>query len=452
MLQKEKNGRSKGFGFVNLEKESDQKAAIENVNGKEFNSRKLNAKIAMNDDRRNENGELREEFKTATQNRTPSSDTAVYISNLSWNVNDEELKKIFAEFNPKVATVAKRRNGMSKGFGFVEFNTKEDQEKALKLDNSKVDGRDIIVKASTGYRGDKPNDSNNSSRPRRNDRNRNDNRPRRNDRNDRHDRNDRYDRNDRNDSNVKSIRRRERRDYTLFITNLPLELDDGDLKDIFQEFHPRNARIITGSNGNSKGYGFVEFNNGQDQNDAQRALDQSEINERVVTVKTSTSRNTRDNDRRSNNNDRSYSSRSNDRNHSRDRNDNRNRSRDRNDNRRRDNNRNRSRDRNNNNNNNNRTTRPPRNNENREVSTNMVYVSNLAFAVDDKGLEEIFKDLKISKAYITRRRNGYSKGFGFVEFASPEDQKKAVGYNGRDVNGRAIVVQAAFKVDENKTN
>jgi len=401
-VAKRKNGKSKGFGFVNLEKDSDQKAAIEKVNGKEFNSRKLNAKIAMNDERRNENGELREEFKTQTQNKTPPSDTVVYVSNLEWSVNDEGLKKIFAEFNPKVATVATRkRNGKSKGFGFVEFNTKEDQEKALKLDNFKVEGREIIVKASTGYRGDKPRESSNKS---------------------------------------VNVKRRERRDYTLFVTNLPLELDDNDLRDVFQEFHPRNARIINGRNGTSKGFGFVEFNNSRDQNDAQRALDQSEINERVVTVKTSTSRNTRGNNRDNRDSRDNNRRRNNDNYNNRNNRDNR----DSRDNNRRRNN-------NNNNNNNNRTTRPPRN-ENREISSNMVYVSNLPFSVDDKGLEEVFKGLKITRAYITKRRNGYSKGFGFVEFTSPEDQKKAIESNGNEIGGRKIVVQAAFKVDEKKTN
>eukprot|EP01091_Cochliopodium_minus_P011374 TRINITY_DN31_c0_g1_i5.p1 TRINITY_DN31_c0_g1~~TRINITY_DN31_c0_g1_i5.p1 ORF type:complete len:472 (+),score=209.11 TRINITY_DN31_c0_g1_i5:54-1469(+) len=422
-VAKRRNGNSKGFGFVNLEKESDQNAAIESVNGKEFNSRKLNAKVAMNDDRRNENGELREEFKTLTQNRSAPSETVVYVSNLEWNVNDESLKKIFAEFNPKVATVAIRRNGKSKGFGFVEFNTKEDQEKALKLDNSKVEGREIAVKASTGYRGDKPREQRKSNV-----------------------------RSVRRDNNNRDNSRRQERSFTLFVNNLPLELDDNDLKDIFQEFHPRNARIINGRNGNSKGYGFVEFNNSRDQNDALRALDQSEINDRVVTVKKSTSGN-RDNNRRDNsrnndnrrdnnrnNDNRRDNSRNNDNRRDNRNNDNRRDNRNNNDNRR-DNNRNNDNRRNNNN------TRPPRN-ENREISNTLVYVSNLPFNVDDKGLEEIFKGLKSNKAYITRRRNGYSKGFGFVEFASAEDQKKAVESNGTEIGGRKIVVQAAFKVDE----
>eukprot|EP01091_Cochliopodium_minus_P011371 TRINITY_DN31_c0_g1_i1.p1 TRINITY_DN31_c0_g1~~TRINITY_DN31_c0_g1_i1.p1 ORF type:complete len:517 (+),score=230.92 TRINITY_DN31_c0_g1_i1:474-2024(+) len=466
-VAKRKNGKSKGFGFVNLEKESDQNAAIERVNGKELNSRKLIAKIAYNDDRRNENGELREEFKTLTQNRSAPSETVVHVSNLEWTVNDETLRGIFAEFNPKVATVATRRSGKSKGFGFVEFNTKEDQEKALKLNGTSISNRNITVQASTGF---KREGGSNENRPRRNDNrrdnNRSDNRPRRNDnRNDnRSDNRSNNRRNDnRNDNRFNVVRRNDRNDNrperrsenTLYISNLPFELDDNDLRQIFQEFNPKNAHIPTRRNGKSRGYGFVEFSNSKEQTEAQRALDQSEVNGRVVTIKVSqpgsgnrdnsrvtvrrNNDNRRDNNR--NNDNRRDNSRNNDNRRDNRNNDNRRDNRNNNDNRR-DNNRNNDNRRNNNN-----TTRPPRN-ENREISNTLVYVSNLPFNVDDKGLEEVFKGLKLSKAYVARRRNGYSKGFGFVEFASAEDQKKAISQHGSEVSGRAIVVQAAFKVDE----
>jgi RNA recognition motif-containing protein len=40
-----------------------------------------------------------------------------------------------------------KRNGRSKGFGFVEFNNEDDQKAALaKLDNHEVEGRNLIVK------------------------------------------------------------------------------------------------------------------------------------------------------------------------------------------------------------------------------------------------------------------------------------------------------------------
>jgi RNA recognition motif-containing protein len=42
--------------------------------------------------------------------------------------------------------VVKKRNGKSKGFGFVEFADAAHQQKALALDKKEVQGREIIVK------------------------------------------------------------------------------------------------------------------------------------------------------------------------------------------------------------------------------------------------------------------------------------------------------------------
>jgi len=47
----------------------------------------------------------------------------------------------------KSAHVVKKRNGRSKGYGFIEFDTHDDQQKALPLLNKKVvDSRELSVK------------------------------------------------------------------------------------------------------------------------------------------------------------------------------------------------------------------------------------------------------------------------------------------------------------------
>jgi len=41
----------------------------------------------------------------------------------------------------------KKRSGRSKGFGFVEFENEQDQQKALTaVNNKQVDGRELVVK------------------------------------------------------------------------------------------------------------------------------------------------------------------------------------------------------------------------------------------------------------------------------------------------------------------
>jgi RNA recognition motif-containing protein len=78
--------------------------------------------------------------------RTPSAST-LFVTNLPFSVDDAGLTKLFSEFNVKSAHVVRKRNDRSKGFGFVEFNNQDDQQKALAATDKKiVEGRQIVVK------------------------------------------------------------------------------------------------------------------------------------------------------------------------------------------------------------------------------------------------------------------------------------------------------------------
>jgi len=78
--------------------------------------------------------------------RTPSS-TTLFVANLPFSVNNDQLTDTFKEFNPVKAHVVVKRNQRSKGFGFVEFKNAEDQQKALQaMDKKEVAGRALIVK------------------------------------------------------------------------------------------------------------------------------------------------------------------------------------------------------------------------------------------------------------------------------------------------------------------
>ena len=78
----------------------------------------------------------------------------------------------------------------------------------------------------------------------------------------------------------------------------------------------------------------------------------------------------------------------------------------------------------------------------------MLYVSNLPFSFEDKDLQDIFKGFEVSSAYVAVRRNGRSKGFGFVTFSSPEQQTKALAaFDGKELEGRPLTVKVAHKDD-----
>ncbi len=79
------------------------------------------------------------------------------------------------------------------------------------------------------------------------------------------------------------------------------------------------------------------------------------------------------------------------------------------------------------------------------MATNL-FVGNLPYSMDDAQLNDLFKQAGnvASAKVIVDKYSGRSRGFGFVEMASDEESKKAVEmFNGKDVNGRALVVNEA---------
>lgn len=72
----------------------------------------------------------------------------IYVSNLSFNVQDEDLRAFFAEYgevsSAKVITDKETRR--SRGFGFVEMPNDAEAKKAIEeLNGGQVEGRAINV-------------------------------------------------------------------------------------------------------------------------------------------------------------------------------------------------------------------------------------------------------------------------------------------------------------------
>ena len=75
-----------------------------------------------------------------------------------------------------------------------------------------------------------------------------------------------------------------------------------------------------------------------------------------------------------------------------------------------------------------------------------IYVGNLPYSVTNESLQSNFGEFgDVTSAKVMMDRDtGRSKGFGFVEMASPEMAQAAItGLNGQSVDGRAIVVNLA---------
>lgn len=75
-----------------------------------------------------------------------------------------------------------------------------------------------------------------------------------------------------------------------------------------------------------------------------------------------------------------------------------------------------------------------------------LFVGGLPYSIDDKGLAELFAPYGVveSATVVIDRDSGRSKGFGFVEMATPEEANAAIAkLNETDVDGRKIVVNIA---------
>ena len=72
----------------------------------------------------------------------------IYVSNLSFNVQDEDLREFFTPYGEVTSSkiINDKETGRSRGFGFVEMSDDEASKKAIaELDGATVEGRTIKV-------------------------------------------------------------------------------------------------------------------------------------------------------------------------------------------------------------------------------------------------------------------------------------------------------------------
>lgn len=256
--------------------------------------------------------------------------TKVFVGNLSFKTQESDLAKEF-EVAGKVATAnIISRGSRSLGYGFVEFESEEEAKKAVELLNKKqIDSREINVEVA------RPRDENAAAAPRpprqpraprapRQAANNNNNagggaagadgqspagEPRRRAPRKPRTRRPRAEgapaaggegapkqegaaaprpRRERPPRQPKPEGERAPRTAspnTLFVANLPFAIDDIGLAEIFAGLNLKSAHVVRKRNNRSKGFGFVEFNNADDQAKALQAVDKKKVQERELIVK-----------------------------------------------------------------------------------------------------------------------------------------------------------------------
>eukprot|EP01113_Clastostelium_recurvatum_P034583 TRINITY_DN470_c0_g1_i5.p1 TRINITY_DN470_c0_g1~~TRINITY_DN470_c0_g1_i5.p1 ORF type:complete len:632 (+),score=195.18 TRINITY_DN470_c0_g1_i5:320-2215(+) len=125
---------SKGYGFVHFETAESAEKAIQKVNGMSLNGQKVFVGHFL-----------------ARKERVPSDSeqkfTNVYIKNLDSSVTEDEIRALVSDKGTiSNLAIMKDEKGVSKGFGFINFEKPEDAKAAVEvLNNKEIKGKAIYA-------------------------------------------------------------------------------------------------------------------------------------------------------------------------------------------------------------------------------------------------------------------------------------------------------------------
>ncbi|MSQ47297.1 MAG: hypothetical protein EXR78_02740 [Deltaproteobacteria bacterium] len=149
-------GRSRGFGFVEMESHDAARAAMTALNGTAVEGQTLTvneanpgrgggggaAHDASRSSAPSSGGATSRPFSPSPRPPVGSSGTRLFVGNLPYTATNADLERLFTEAG-KVASASvmtDRATGQSKGFAFIEMGSKEDAVAAIK----RFDGREGI--------------------------------------------------------------------------------------------------------------------------------------------------------------------------------------------------------------------------------------------------------------------------------------------------------------------
>ncbi|EMR09068.1 hypothetical protein PNEG_02838 [Pneumocystis murina B123] len=148
VITNKNSGKSKGFGYVEFSTPEEAQAAL-TYSGKEIDGRVINVDISTGlsanlknnaSTRANKYGDI----------RSPKSDT-LFIGNLSFKANEEAVRTAFSRIGGivEIRLPTNRKTGQLKGFGYIQFSSIEDAEKAIEMNGHFISGRPIRLDFST---------------------------------------------------------------------------------------------------------------------------------------------------------------------------------------------------------------------------------------------------------------------------------------------------------------
>ncbi|KAG5248300.1 polyadenylate-binding protein [Salix suchowensis] len=214
-------GRSLCYGYVNFFGYQHAMHAIEIMNHKFINGKSIRVALSL------PNSEAR---KSGIGN--------LFVKNLDVSVDNSKLQHIFSKYGKIVSCkVAVTPEGKSKGYGYVQFESKESSNDAIqKVNGTIVEGKEIYVSPFIS-------------------------------------------RSERFQANSGAI-------YTnLYVKNLDSEVTEDILRDKFSQFGEITSLLISkDENGVSKGFGFVNFEHSNDAKRAEESMHGTQLESKAIYV------------------------------------------------------------------------------------------------------------------------------------------------------------------------
>jgi len=145
------DGRSRGWGIVEMSNESECKNAIDTLNGSDVDNRTIRVEFqkprgAVSSTRAPRRRRPRDEN---VEDAAPSN--SLFVGNLPWSCTDDDLKDLFSGYSVTDAKIQVGFDGRSRGYGIVSFTSTEDAQKAISAVNgSDCDGRTVNVRFDRG--------------------------------------------------------------------------------------------------------------------------------------------------------------------------------------------------------------------------------------------------------------------------------------------------------------
>ena len=151
-VSKDAEGKSKGFGFANLDNHESAAKAVNELNGKvvEEDGASFTLYVGRAQKKVEREREMKAKQEAAKLERASKyQNMNLYVKNIADTVTDEQFKEAFAAFGSITsARIMREKNDAktSKGFGFVCFSNPEEAGKAVADMNGKpLGGKPLVV-------------------------------------------------------------------------------------------------------------------------------------------------------------------------------------------------------------------------------------------------------------------------------------------------------------------